>query len=348
MIPTSAARKSLMISSRTVTVFGAYGHTGRFVVSELYKRGWTPIFSGRDAAKLDAVADAHPESEVRLASVDDPASLDRAIAGASAVINCAGPFVDTAAPIIDAALRSGIHYLDVAAEQAAVLSVFERFSHAAREAAVVIGPAMAFYGGLGDLLATAAMGDWVAADEIIIAVALDSWKPTRGTRLTGQRNPGQRFIFSNNRLERSDPPPPRTWSFPAPFGQQDVVGLSLAETITISRHLQTPEIRAYMNLAPIVDIHNPDTPAPTAVDESGRSSQIFLMEVIVRKGNAERRAVARGRDIYAITAPIVVEATQRVVNGLARTSGVVSAGEAFDSRDFLRSLAPAHLSFEIQ
>jgi len=102
--------KSLMISNRTVTVFGAYGHTGRFVVAELYKRGWTPIFSGRDAAKLDAVADAHPESEVRLASVDDPASLDRAIAGASAVINCAGPFVDTAAPIIDAALRSGIHY----------------------------------------------------------------------------------------------------------------------------------------------------------------------------------------------------------------------------------------------
>jgi short subunit dehydrogenase-like uncharacterized protein len=141
MIPPSAARKSLMISNRTVTVFGAYGQTGRFVVSELYQRGWTPIFSGRDAAKLDAVPDAHPESEVRLASVDDSASLDRAIAGASAVINCAGPFVDTAAPIIDAALRSGIHYLDVAAEQAAVLSVFERFTHAA--------PAMAFYGGWG-------------------------------------------------------------------------------------------------------------------------------------------------------------------------------------------------------
>jgi hypothetical protein len=41
------------------------------------------------------------------------------------------------------------------------------------------------------------------------------------------------------------------------------------------------------------------------------------MEVIARKENAERRAVARGRDIYAITASIVVEATQRVVNGLA-------------------------------
>src|SRR6266566_1902394 len=193
---------SAMIQNRTVTVFGAYGHTGRFVVSELRKRGFTPILSGRDAAKLKAAGKAHPGSEVRVATVNDSASLDRAMSGAVAVINSAGPF-------IDAVLRASIHYLDVAAEQAAVLAVFERFASAARDAGVVVAPAMGFYGGLGDLLATAAMGEWDAVDEICIAIALDSWKPTRGTRLTGQRNPGRHFVFSNNRLERADPPAPR-------------------------------------------------------------------------------------------------------------------------------------------
>jgi hypothetical protein len=337
-----------MIQDRIVTVFGAYGHTGRFVVSELRKRGFTTILSGRDGEKLKEAGNAHPGSEVRVATVDDPASLDRALSGAVAVINCAGPFLDTAAPVIDAALRASIHYLDVAAEQAAVLAVFERFASAARDAGVVVAPAMAFYGGLGDLLATAAMGEWDAADEICIAVALDSWKPTQGTRLTGQRNPGRHFIFSNNRLERGDPPPARKWNFPPPFGEQDVVGLSLAETITISRHLQTPEIRVYINLAPIADIRDPDTPAPTAADESGRSSQIFAMEAIARRGSAERRAVVRGRDIYAITAPIVVEAAHRVVNGLSKRTGVVAAGEVFAAQDFLMSLSPSHLSFEMQ
>lgn len=337
-----------MFSSRAVTVFGAYGHTGRFVVSQLRQRGWTPILSGRDASKLKAIAAEHPGSEVRVAAVDDPRSLDRAISGAGAVINCAGPFLDTAAPIIEAAIRSGIHYLDVAAEQAAVLAVFDRFASAARNAGVVIAPAMAFYGGLGDLLATAAMGEWDSADEICIAAALDSWKPTRGTRLTGERNPGRHFIFSNNRLERADPPPPRKWNFPPPFGEQDVVGLSLAETITIPRHLHTPEVRVYINLTSITDIRNPDTPAPEAADESGRSSQIFVMEAIARRGNTERRAMVRGRDIYAITAPIVVEAAHRVVNGLAKATGVLAAGEAFDAPDFLRSLSPAGLSFEMQ
>ena len=338
---------SAMIQNRTVTVFGAYGHTGRFVVSELRKRGFTPILSGRDAAKLKAAGKAHPGSEVRVATVNDSASLDRAMSGAVAVINCAGPFIDTAGPVIDAVVRASIHYLDVAAEQAAVLAVFERFASAARDAGVVVAPAMGFYGGLGDLLATAAMGEWDAVDEICIAIALDSWKPTRGTRLTGQRNPGRHFVFSNNRLERADPPAPRKWNFPAPFGEQEVVGLSLSETITISRHLQTPEIRAYINLAPITDIRDPNTPAPTAADESGRSSQIFVMEAIARRGSAERLAMVCGRDIYAITAPIVVEATHRVVNGLARRTGVVAAGEAFAAQAFLMSLSPTHLSFEM-
>jgi hypothetical protein len=40
------------------------------------------------------------------------------------------------------------------------------------------------------------MRTWYTADEIQIAVALDSWKPTRGTRLTGQRNTGRHLVFS--------------------------------------------------------------------------------------------------------------------------------------------------------
>jgi NAD(P)-dependent dehydrogenase (short-subunit alcohol dehydrogenase family) len=336
-----------MTPNQPITIFGAYGHTGRFVVSELRKRGWKVILSGRDDAKLKAVSDGTPGSEVRVASVHDPASLDRAISGAAAVINCAGPFIDTAVPVINAARCLGVHYLDIAAEQAAVLNVFEQFADTVRNGSLVIAPAMGFYGGLGDLLATAAMGDWNTADEISIAIALDSWKPTRGTRLTGERNPGKRFVFSNNRLERTDSPPARTWNFPAPFGMQEVVGLTFSESITIPRHLQTPEVRAYINVAPLKDIRDPKTPEPTPADDSGRSSQVFVVDVIVRRGNDQRRASAYGRDIYAITAPIVVEATKRIVNGLTRATGVVAAGEIFEAPNFLKSLSPAYLTFEL-
>ncbi len=96
-----------MGSGQTVAVFGAYGHTGRFVVAELRDRGFTPLLTGRATDQLQALAAAHPGLQARTASVGDPASLDRALDGAAAVINCAGPFASTAAPVIEAALRAG-------------------------------------------------------------------------------------------------------------------------------------------------------------------------------------------------------------------------------------------------
>ena len=101
-----------------------------------------------------------------------------------------------------------------------------------------------------------------------------------------------------------------------------------------------------MNLLPLTDLRDPDTPAPTAVDESGRSSQVFLMDVIVTKDDKKRRATASGRDIYAITAPIVVEATERILKGEFKTSGAVVAGEIFDAEDFLFALSDSGLSFK--
>jgi hypothetical protein len=343
----SNINSSAFTKGHKVVVFGASGHTGRFVVAELDRRGMMGLLAGRDSKKLLAVHKTHPSFEVCVASVDDAVSLDEALRGAALVINCAGPFLDTAGPIMEAALRARIHYLDVTAEQTVALAAFEKFSEPARAAGVLIMPSVAFFGALGDLLATAAMRDWSSADEIQIAVALDSWKPTQGTRLTGQRNPVRRLIFSNNRLSvLAEPPPKQTWYFPPPFGKQDVITLPLAETVIISRHLSVPEIHAYMNLAPLADLHNPNTPGPTRADERGRSAQEFLIEVKVRRGIEERRAIAAGRDIYAVTAPIVVEAAERILAGDVRVTGSTTPGEIFDAETFLRALSPEHISLE--
>jgi hypothetical protein len=341
-------------SKQSVTVFGAYGHTGRFVTSELCRRGWTPILSGRDPDKLNAVRDVHPGLDLRIANVDDAASLDRALAGSTAVINCAGPFARTSAPVIEAALRAHIPYLDVAAEIEANADTFEQYADRAREAGVAIVPAVAFYGGLGDLLATAAMGDWTAADEISIAYALSSWKPTLGTRATTQvsrqRRGGRRIVYSNHQMQlRTDDAPIVDWTFPAPIGTQKVVAeFTTADSVTIPRHLRTAEIRTYMTLAPLKDLDDPDLSPPPAIDESGRSAQTFCVEVVVRLGSQKRRVVARGRDIYAITAPLVVEAAERVITMRPTKSGVFAAGEIFDARDLLKALCRTHLSVEIR
>jgi len=343
-----------MTSNKSVAVYGAYGHTGRFVVSELRRRGWTPILSGRDPKKLEALVAEHPGLTLRPASVDDPASLDRALAGAVAVINCAGPFASTSAPLVEAAMRAHIPYLDVAAELEANIDTFNLFKDRAREAGIVVLHAMAFYGGLGDLLATAAMDGWTSADEISIAYGLDSWKPTTGTLVAGQvskqRRDGRRAVFADGKIAyTTGAAPSGEWTFPAPLGKQPVVGeFTMADTVTISRHLKTPEIRSYMTATAVRDLTDPNPQAPVASDESGLSQQTFVVEVLVRRGAEERRATASGRDIYGFTAPLVVEALERVVAGEVKTAGVFTAGEAFDARNFLASLSPAHLSLEMR
>jgi hypothetical protein len=329
-----------------VAVFGAYGHTGRFVVAELGERGHVPLLLGRDPDRLRAAA--RPGFEARRASVDDPASLDRALRGADAVVNCAGPFASTAAPVVEAALRAGVPYVDVAAEIEANLDTFARFGERARAAGIVVVPAMAFFGGLGDLLVTAAMGDWAAADEAHVAYGLSSWHPTAGTLAAGavsrQRRHGRRVRYTGGRLEHHDDElPTLEWPFPAPLGPRRVIGeFTMADVVTVPSHLDVPEVRTYMAAEAAADLASASS-APTAVDERGRSAQTFVVDVVVRSGGAERRAVATGRDIYAVSAPLAVEAVERILTGRTRTTGVASAGAVFNAPDFLRALS-AHLS----
>ncbi|MFJ3902845.1 saccharopine dehydrogenase family protein [Streptomyces sp. NPDC090025] len=330
-------------------MFGAYGHTGRFVVAELVARGFRPVLSGRDASALAELAGATGLA-ARTASVDDPNSLDRALAGTAAVINCAGPFAATTGPLIEAALRAGIPYLDVAAEIEANLDTFAHFAERARDAGALVVPAMAFFGGLGDLLVTAAMSDWTGADEAHIAYGLSHWHPTAGTRLSGavsrERRGDHRLRFRGGRWERrTDAAPTLEWAFPEPLGRRPVIGeFTMADVVTVPQHLAIPDVTTYMTSGAARDVVSPDTPAPTAAGSTdathGRSDQTFVVDVVVRSGGEERRATAHGQDIYAVTAPLVVEALARVLDGRTRAVGVTPAGALFDAPDFLRALAP--------
>ncbi|MFD9306467.1 saccharopine dehydrogenase NADP-binding domain-containing protein [Streptomyces sp. NPDC060048] len=341
-----------MNTTAAVVVYGATGHTGRFIVAELRGRGVATVVSGRNAAQLEVLAAEWPGVVVRPATVDDAGSLDRALAGAAAVINCAGPFAVTGGPLVEAALRAGIPYLDVAAEIEANVATFADHAEAARTSGTPVVPAMAFFGGLGDLLVTAAMGERTAADEVHVAYGLTSWHPTPGTRTAGEvsheRRAGRRVRFTGGALQyHDDTAREQDWLFPEPLGRRAVIAeFTMADVVTVPSHFTVPEVRTYMAVEAARDLAGKDTPEPEPVDGLGRSDQVFVVDVLIRAGGVERRASARGQDIYAITAPLVVEAVQRILAGRTRTTGVASAGAMFDAADFLRALSPV-LSVEL-
>ncbi|SDM86984.1 Saccharopine dehydrogenase NADP binding domain-containing protein [Lentzea albidocapillata subsp. violacea] len=293
-----------------IAVYGASGTTGQFVLAELKKRGHDPLPFGRAQA-----------------TADDPTALDRALEGAEAVINTAGPFAITAGPLIAAAERAGIPYVDVAAEIEANADTF------ARGASIPVVPAMAFFGGLGDLLVTAAMADWDHADEAHIAYGLSGWQPTAGTLTAGQvshkRRNGQRIRFQNGELTyHNDTAQVLDWDFPT--GTRQVISeFSMADVVTVPNHLRITSVTNYMS-----------TEAATGLQaaQPRQEPETFEIDVRVRRAGEERRLTASGKDIYATTAPLAVEATERLLTGRFNVTGVASAGAMFDAQDFLTTL----------
>lgn len=327
--------------SKAIAVYGAGGHTGRFVVNEVLRRGLRVVAIGRDASKLPAGVEA------RVATVDDPAALTEALRGCGVVINCAGPFLDTAAPVIEAALRAGCGYVDVTAEQASAEAVFERFDAPARAAGVAVIPAAGFYGGLADLLASA-LATIGPVDDLNIAIALDHWWPTEGTRKTGERNQVPRVVLQEGRLVRMPTPAARReWMFGVGHGAQTLVELPFSEIVTIARHLGVRNVRSWLTLASLQEIRDAATPPPEASDAQGRSAQRFEMVVQAGEGADALRAVARGQDIYAVSAPLVVEAAERMLQPSFSHRGALALGEAFDARDFLQALSVRDLALQL-
>ncbi|WP_350347924.1 saccharopine dehydrogenase NADP-binding domain-containing protein [Agromyces sp. G08B096] len=336
---------------RGILVYGAYGHTGRFVVDELLRRGRRPVLAGRDAAALERLAEAHG-LEARAADVTDAAALDDAMRDVAVVVNCAGPFALTAGPLLEAALRRGAAYVDVAAEIEANEDTFSRFGAQAGAEHAVVVPAMAFFGGLGDLLATVAADDWEDADEVLVAYGLSGWRPTVGTRAAGavsrERRDGRHVTYREGGLQYGDDLSETTeWDFPEAGARQVRSHFSMADIVTIPKHLRVPEVTCFMTVDAVTQLISPETPGPDSSDERGRSEQTFVVDVVVRRGTEQRRAAAWGRDIYAITGPLAVTAVERILEGRTRTTGVASAGAMFDAASFLDELRP-DLSWSLQ
>jgi short subunit dehydrogenase-like uncharacterized protein len=209
----------------------------------------------------------------------------------------------------------------------------------AMDKGIVVVPAMAFYGGLADLLVAQLCAGLRVVDDILIGVALDYWHPTAGTRRTGERNMARKVIVSGGRLAPLPTAAARgRWQFPLPFGDLPVVSVPLSEIITISRHVAASRIESFMNEAPLQDLRSADTPPPKSVEASGRSTQTFVMDVYASGDGLSKRIAAFGCDIYAVSAPLVVEACLRVLSKSPRKGGTFAPAELFDSQDFLAAL----------
>ena len=173
------------MSATPLLIYGATGYTGELIAREAVRRGLHPVLAGRNEAMVAALAQ-ELGCDYRIASLDDPGALDRALQGVSVTMHCAGPFAATSAPMVAACLRQRSHYLDITGEIDVLEAVHGR-DQAARQAGVVLCPATGF-----DVVPT----DCIAArikqelpDATYLALGFASrGRPSRGTLKTSIEN----------------------------------------------------------------------------------------------------------------------------------------------------------------
>ena len=101
-------------------LYGANGYTARLIIDLANSFGLTPVLAGRNEASVKYLADQYGLT-YRIAALNDALTLNALLVDVSVVLHCAGPFSKTAAPMQQACLRTGTHYLDITGE----IGVFE-------------------------------------------------------------------------------------------------------------------------------------------------------------------------------------------------------------------------------
>lgn len=123
-------------------IYGAYGYTGDLIAREAVDRGHEPVLAGRDGHKLTQLADELGLDSSRVA-LSEGFRLRTVLEEVSAVVHCAGPFSQTAFPMVEACLDTGTHYLDITGELDVYSSLLERDSDA-ESAGVMLLPGVGF------------------------------------------------------------------------------------------------------------------------------------------------------------------------------------------------------------
>ena len=157
-------------------IYGANGYTGELAAREAAGRGLKPILAGRNSEAVGKLA-----SELglphRVFGLEAPK-----LEGVSAVLHCAGPFVRTSRPMVEACLAAKAHYLDITGE----IAVFEKvlaLGEKAKGAGVALLPGVGFDVVPSDCLAARLAAELPDATELTLAFA-STGSISRGTMKT--------------------------------------------------------------------------------------------------------------------------------------------------------------------
>ncbi|MBI1937434.1 MAG: saccharopine dehydrogenase NADP-binding domain-containing protein [Ignavibacteriales bacterium] len=169
-------------SKKKLMIYGANGYSAQLIIEELIARKIKPVLAGRNEQAVKIIAEKF-SCEHRIFVLNDEAKTISSLKDIHTVLNCAGPFKNTAKDMIDACLQTQINYLDITGEMPVHAYAFG-CDRQAKEKGIVILPSVGFDIIPTDCLAKRLSEQMPDAKYLKLGLLNKKGKISRGTWLT--------------------------------------------------------------------------------------------------------------------------------------------------------------------
>jgi short subunit dehydrogenase-like uncharacterized protein len=296
----------------TLMIYGATGYTGRIAAEHAVAAGLDPVLAGRDDARLAQLA-GELEVGYRRFALDERDAVDNALSDVTVLLNCAGPFHLTAEPLMEAAIRAGVHYLDVAAELDSY-RLAEELDEEARAAGVLLLPGSGGSVAMLGCLAGRTAQHVPSPRRIRIALQV-AGSMSRGSAISASQNlTADCLMRSDGLLTSRDPREGREFDFGS--GPVACAPMTLPDLVTIWHATEVPNIETFVHVTggafPEGDLASlPDGPTP----EHRQANRYHAAVEVIGADGDRACAVLDTVNGYSFTPLAASEAARRVLAG---------------------------------
>ncbi len=170
------------MKNHKILLYGANGFTARLMLEGLKALPIELILAGRNKEKIQSLA-AQNGLEGRAFALKDQDIVAKNLADIDLLINCAGPFSETALPMAKAALKTGCHYFDITGE-IGVFRDLHKLHNEAKSAHSALIPGLGFDIAPSDCLAKLVADRVKDPQSLVLAVIPKGTRPSHGTLKT--------------------------------------------------------------------------------------------------------------------------------------------------------------------
>ena len=305
-----------------ILIYGATGYSGSRIVEQTVKNGLRPVIAGRNHESINSMAHRMGlKSEVF--DLKDSKAVGELVSQYSLVLNCAGPFLSTFEPLVEACLQGETHYLDITGE----VTVYETLAAAndkAVDAGVMLMPGVGFDMVPGDCLALMLKNRLPDASELEISYSFGGTL-TRGSIRSALasfspdsqvRRDGKLVHIHEPKIKRVD------FEGENGVGEVDCLATTFGDISIAWKTTKIPNITSYLHYTKsfleLASITSPEMidnlPEGPTAEELENDRALIMGEVKNSRGDYHK-ALLITPQVYAATFPIAADIVRKVSEG---------------------------------